>query len=284
MDIHAYSTKKSILLLVTVCAALLAVFAFTDLSISQALVNPSSAWGIFAEWSSEIPIDFLMMMSFAVLFLQCIRKKSFGRILGAILCFIGTFEYGFFLFFFSVKYANTKLAIILGATLGVVLGIGALFLAKKLTAVYAEKLFRAALIVVLSVLLQEVLINLLKVFWSRPRMRDLTAPYTDFTPWYLPRASALGGDSFPSAHTAKAAGACFYVLLCDMNNKLKGKRGLILGMGLLWTVIIAVGRIILAAHFASDVTVGAAVMLLSFLIVRSMVDARLFPQSSREAV
>ena len=39
MDIHAYSTKKSILLLVTVCAALLAVFAFTDLSISQALVK-----------------------------------------------------------------------------------------------------------------------------------------------------------------------------------------------------------------------------------------------------
>ena len=104
-------------------------------------------------------------------------------------------------------------------------------------------------------------------------MRDLAAPYTDFMPWFKPHSSALGGDSFPSGHTSKAAGACLYVMLCDVFEKLKGKRVYFLAAGLLWTVLIGVGRIVLAAHFASDVTAGAFFMLLAFLIARALTDS-----------
>ena len=267
-----YSTKKCLLVLVCTFAVLMSVFAVFDLDISLSLVNMESHFGKFAEWSSEIPLDFLAMMSFAVLFAGRSKKKTVWSILGAIICFIGTFEYGFFIFFFSVKYASVKLAIILGATLGLALGIGALIVAKKLLSLHREELIRVALIIVVAVLLQEVVVNVLKSVWNRPRMRDLTAPYTDFCAWYKPRTSALGGDSFPSGHTSKAAGAFFYVLLCDVFDKLKGKQACFIVVGLLWTALIGIGRIVLGAHFASDVTAGAFFMLLAFLIARVLVD------------
>jgi membrane-associated phospholipid phosphatase len=212
------------------------------------------------------------------------KKKTVWSILGAIICFIGTFEYVFFIFFFSVKYASVKLAIILGVTLGVAVGIGALIVAEKLLALHREELIRVALIVVVAVLLQEVFVNVLKSVWNRPRLRDLTAPYSDFCAWYKPRNSALGGDSFPSGHTSKAAGACLYVLLCDAFDKLRGKQTCFIVVGLLWTVVIGVGRIVLGAHFASDVTAGAFFMLLAFLVARVIVDSILSKKKSENKV
>lgn len=278
---NLYSTKRSLVMLFCVFAALMAVFAFFDLDISLALVNTDSFLAKFAECASEIPTDFLMMMSFAVLFAGRSKKKTFWSILGAVICFIGVFEYGFFIFFFSVKYASTKLAIILGLTLGTAMGIGALFAAKKLLCIHKEAIIRAALIVVIAVLLQELTVNLLKIFWDRPRMRDLTAPYSDFCAWYKPRTSSFGGDSFPSGHTSKAAGACLYVMLCDVFDRIKGKRSYFLAAGLLWTIIIGVGRIVAAAHFASDVTAGAFFMLLSFIVARAFSDSVLFKKKTK---
>lgn len=281
---RSYSAKRSLLILTGVCAIFMVLFAFFDLDISLALVNMESSFGSFAQWSSEIPLDLLMMMSFALLFTALCQKKSFWRILGAVICFIGTFEYGFFLFFFSVKYASTTLAIILGATLGTVLGISALLAARKLLPLHRDAFLRMALIVVIAVLLQELVVNGLKFVWDRPRMRDLVSPYSEFCAWYKPRSSSLGGDSFPSGHTAKAAGACFYVLLCDVFEKLRGKRVYFICTGLLWTILIGIGRIVLAAHFASDVTAGAFFMLLSFLFARMLTDSVLLKKKTEGTV
>ena len=269
----SYSTKKSLFVLTGVFAALMTLFAFFDLDISTAVMDTDGFFARYAECASEIPIDFLMMMSFAVLFAGRSKKKSFWSVLGAAVCFIGVFEYGFFIFFFSVKYASTKLALISGGTLGIAMGIGALFSAKKILPAHRDALIRAALIVVIAVLAEELAVNLIKIFWERPRMRDLAADYSDFSAWYMPRSSAVSGDSFPSGHTAKAAGACFYMLLCDIYGKLKGRRGYFLAAGLLWTVIIGAGRVVAAAHFASDVTAGAFFMLLSFIISRAFTDS-----------
>ena len=277
------SNKKYFLVLICSFVILMSVFAFFDLDISLALLNMDSSFGKFAEISSEIPLDLLTMISFAILFVGRSKKKTFWSILGSVICFIGVFEYGFFIFFFSIKYVSTKLAIILGGVLGTVMGIGGLFMAKKLLYLHREELIRVALIVVVSVLLQELFVNVLKIIWDRPRMRDLVAPYSDFCPWYKPHASKVGGDSFPSGHTAKAAGACLYTLLCDVYERLKGKRMCFLFGGLLWTIVIGVGRIVLGAHFASDVTAGAFFMLLAIIIARVFIDTILLKKNRRKS-
>ena len=78
--------------------------------------------------------------------------------------------------------------------------------------------------------------------------------------------------SFPSGHTAKAAGVFLLVLLCDVYENLRGKKYIFVTAGIVWTLFIAIGRIIRAAHFASDVTSGAFFMLVSFILVRSFYD------------
>ena len=103
-------------------------------------------------------------------------------------------------------------------------------------------------------------------------MRDLTAPYDGFMPWYLPGSSALGGDSFPSGHTSRAAGSFFLVLLCRIDERLKNKRWLFVLIGVVWTALIGTGRIVLAAHFASDVAAGAFLMLFAFALTTVIVD------------
>ncbi len=277
------SLGKKVTILILVFAVLMTLFAFFDLDISLALVNTESAFGKFAQWASEIPIDFLMMMSFAILFTGRSEKKTFWSVLGAVICFIGTFEYAFFIFFFSVKYYSTKLALILGASVGVLMGIGALFLAKQMIKTHKSELIKAALIIVLAVLMEEAFVNVLKIVWSRPRMRDLTEPYiSSFVRWYKPNSSSLEGDSFPSGHTAKAAGACFCMLLCSVYQKLKGKGVFFFLAGLIWTVIIGLGRIILAAHFASDVTAGAFFMLLAFCISQALVNGIIYKQKENK--
>ena len=253
-------------------AVLMTVFAFTDLTISIKFVSMDSAFGKFAERSGEIPFDICTMFAYAVLLVTRAKKKTVWTVLAIILFAAGTFEYAFFILFYFFRYPGYSWAAIAGAIGAVPFGIGAILLAKKLTKTHRDTLVRAAVIVVVAVLLQEALVNIIKIIWARPRMRDLAAPYTGFVPWYLPRVSALGGDSFPSGHTARAAGSFFPVLLCGVYEKLKNKRRIFLLFGAFWTCMIGIGRIVLAAHFASDVTAGAFLMLLSFTLSLMITD------------
>ena len=270
---YSYSTRKSLIILLALYAVLMAVFAFTDLQISLSLVNMESLWGRSAEILSEIPVDIMMMLSFAALFVTRKKeKKGILHFLFTAICLIGTVEYALFISFFSLKYISTKLSLILGGVTCIPLSVLSILLMKKITEGREEEWMRAAAIVVLSVLGEEVIVNVLKIVVSRPRMRDLTDPLSQFVPWYRPFSSAPGGDSFPSGHTAKAAGMFLLVLLCDVYENLRGKKYIFVTAGIVWTLFIAIGRIIRAAHFASDVTSGAFFMLLSFILVRSIYD------------
>ena len=275
-------SKRIWILLLTLYACLMAVFAFTDLNISIRLVNMDSAFGKFTECCAELPFDAITMFAYAVLFVTRPKKKALLTILAKILFFVATFEYGFFMLFYVFKYLGFSWAVWAGVAGAVPFGVLALLLAKKVTKTNRDAWVRAAIIVVLAVLLQELLVNLLlKAVWARPRMRDLTAPYEGFMPWYLPHSSALGGDSFPSGHTSRAAGSFFLLLLCDINEKYRAKRRLLLLFDAVWTCLIGLGRIVLAAHFASDVTTGAFVMLLSFALIKALID-RFYELRSRK--
>lgn len=278
--------KKSVwrwILPLILFAALMTVFAFADLEISKKLVDMDSAFGKFAERSGEIPFDLFTMFAYAVLLVTRVEKKTVWTVLAMILFFAGTFEYAFFVLFYFFKYPGYSWAAIAGAVGAVPFGIVAILLAKRLTKTHRDTLVKAAVIVVVAVLLQEAFVNIIKIIWARPRMRDLSAPYTDFVPWYLPRVSALGGDSFPSGHTARAAGSFFPVLLCGVYEKLKNKSWIFLLFGAFWTCMIGIGRIVLAAHFASDVTAGAFLMLLSLALSRMVTDS-VYRKRSKPAV
>ena len=118
------------------------------------------------------------------------------------------------------------------------------------------------------------LINVIKVPWGRPRMRLILATGNEsyFQPWWK-----LGGNlksrliaegvaadefrSFPSGHTACAACAMLAILLPTVCKRLRGKERLCLALGAVWTAVVALSRLIMGAHFLTDVTAATAITL-----------------------
>ncbi len=142
---------------------------------------------------------------------------------------------------------------------------------------------------------QLIVINGIKLFWGRPRMRMITVQDDAyFVPWYRfdrPLRSLLLSQgvpleelkSFPSGHTAAASCILLYSLLPLVKNKDNSKladRLLILGLG--YILIVAISRIIAGAHFVSDVTAGFAFCMLviylayrKFYVLTAIVDKKL---------
>lgn len=140
-----------------------------------------------------------------------------------------------------------------------------------------ERLRIACFLLVFSIG-QILLVNLLKLIWSRPRYYFLISDdRADFQPWYqwnadlknsILTASNVDPDffkSFPSAHTSSAS--CIFSLLL-LKSRLKEKRlyPAILLVIICWIGLAALSRIILGAHFLSDVSAGMLCSLLWFWI------------------
>lgn len=119
-----------------------------------------------------------------------------------------------------------------------------------------------------------IVINVIKIPWGRPRMRLLLATGNEsyFQPWWK-----LGGSlkakliaegvasdefrSFPSGHTGCAACAMLAILLPTVCKRLRGKERLCLIIGAVWTAVVAFSRLMMGAHFLTDVTAATAITL-----------------------
>lgn len=121
--------------------------------------------------------------------------------------------------------------------------------------------------------LEMIIINIIKIPWARPRMRMITAQNQVFQPWWVigsdmkDHLMALGiaaeeFKSFPSGHTGNAACALLLGVLPVICQKLKGKENLLFFIGVIFTLTVAFSRIIVGAHFLTDVTIGMSVTFL----------------------
>ena len=135
-------------------------------------------------------------------------------------------------------------------------------------------------ILLLSVVFIElIVINLVKVPWARPRMRMISSRHdVSFQPWWVigntmkDQLMALGvaGEefkSFPSGHTANAACAMLLCVLPLLNSHLEGKEDLLFFIGVCFTFLVALSRIIMGAHFLTDVVIGMTVSLVIQIIM-----------------
>lgn len=265
-------TKKicRIAIPVALYVAAMTIFAFFDLDISIALFDKESLFAKIFEAIAEVPFTFIALMSFTVLFLT--RNKAVKRenILIATVSVAGMLAYGFLMPFFVLNYLKVDGALIYGFVLMPPNCAASYFALRILCKKYGDRLKTVAIIAVLTILAEQLLINVLKFAWGRPRMRDLASPYTDFRPWYLPDWFG-GADSFPSGHSANAACVVIFTLLPDIFSKRK-KVGCAACTAIcyLWLVTVMIARIVAGAHFASDVTAGAAVTLCIFYSLKSV--------------
>lgn len=113
-----------------------------------------------------------------------------------------------------------------------------------------------------------IVITVIKQIWQRTRFATLmeAGSLTDFTVWYSPFGN--GGESFPSGHTANAVSMLLLVALCDVCPKLRKYRVVMYGVAWGYIAAMAFSRIILGAHFLSDVLVGSAIVGILFFLMR----------------
>ena len=117
-----------------------------------------------------------------------------------------------------------------------------------------------------------VIIQPLKIFWGRIRFRDLSENYSNFTAWYIPNG-ITGNQSFPSGHAAM--GFILMALFIFIMDKSFFKRIFFKAIIISYAIAVCISRIIVGAHYTSDVLFGAMIMIISYLLIKQNINKTL---------
>ena len=139
----------------------------------------------------------------------------------------------------------------------------------------SDELTRWALMVLAVWVAQAIILNVIvKPLWSRPRMRVIeVTPGLNFQPWWVIgnpdkwsyiAAGVIkdGFKSFASGHTAHAAiGLMLAGLPAAAFTEKPSRRRVVFWAASLVAALVAFGRIVIGAHFLTDVSCGFALVL-----------------------
>ena len=277
-----------------VLVVLLGVGTFADLQIAQAIYAPNNPAVIFVSSLGLFPLVYPACIFMGVLMQRCLasQKTPALRVAGAILCTLLAMLFGA-LITKSVLSILDGFGGIVGSELptAVRLGIGAVIGAGLCAVGFnagkandAKDLARQVLVVTVVLAFSFLLVELLKNFMSRPRPRLLFAGYDgiEFCPWYrkfsgAPELMAAHGiekdafKSFPSGHSLQAASVlgAFYGLSL-VYPSLQKKLGIALVVEFIFALTVMACRMILGAHFLSDVSMGALLSVIACIILMAL--------------
>ncbi len=252
--------------LLIVWAAAMAVFAFTDLGISRAVVDFDSGLGRFVAVYGELPGALVGLAGLVVASAGLgWAGKPVTLALQLLLGVVGAYAVAYVVGLvsraatgdFSLLERWGFLVLIGGGVL--VLAVGALLARARPPGAKARRFAWAAIWMSIGLVLVVVLV--LKGLWGRVRFQDLDPAAAAYTPWVLPQGPT-GHHSFPSGHTAW--GWLVLPLLVWVADAQRRRRLLVTGALVAWGLVVAVGRVRYGAHYASDVTftTGAALVVL----------------------
>ncbi len=285
----------------------LLVGTFFDLEISRAIseVEPgkyysTNLFAVFFECFGEMPVYILPSLALGVLFfylkkLSPMKKTPKIILMTAIVIFsIALNFYGShkLLKYYGIHVSVIKMGDLLKrlceVSMGVIFTAVWFFLASLVKEKYLKSLAICSLIVVFTACLSQALVQVIKPLFGRARYRlmNITGDFSEFTRWYeinigkkvslsqiAMGAESDGYKSFPSGHTA-AAGIVFSLMSVPVLLKLDKRRSaLITAAALLYVFIVAYSRILMGAHYLTDVTIGAIITLFSYVLSQLVILA-----------
>lgn len=263
-------TKKEKISIYGIGLVLLSIFTFTDVAISEKLYT-NNLYGRFFEVFGEIPFLFLVVFASLILYKTVVKENKFKD----------NFLKGLYLFFIIIfsLISGTMVWVYIGDNLGykpslliiaIVVGVLILFsnfLYKKIPEKKKKDAIRYAFIAIIYFLAVIFVMNLLKTVWGRLRLREMTDILNEFTPWYQRNFRGNFSNkfaSFPSGHTMNSTGIVLISLLPSFIPKLKGKEKHLRFFAYFWGLNVGLSRIIVGAHFASDIIAGFMLSILLF--------------------
>lgn len=252
--------------------AALVLASIYDLDITLSVADSHSFFGRALEVAGEPPAILFTSFNLALMaayFLRCDAKRARGitlAVLTLIGC-VGTSVYAIIKITDNLaEYSARSLSpIALLYSVATALAIAFIFIAVSLFMKEAtlKRYFLTAWRCVLAAILTFVIIWALKLVWGRVRPRQLTlgGGYFAYTPWYLPQGFT-GYFSFPSGHTANATvilSLLYYFKFIPEKYKLV--KPIATALLSVWIILVALSRVVVGAHFLSDVLFGAAITL-----------------------
>jgi len=255
--------KINIILLLLVWIILAVLFGIYDLKISISIVNQNSDWAKFLEDYGMIPGLFVILSGIYIYYSFIKTKTDVWSYVQKVVFFLVSSGLIFYLFDILFGVVDTEQILpflIVSFSISIIIFIAIHFKSQVQSAIvirYAKVIMEMALFgYVIS-------IQFVKFLWGRVRFRQLDAAFSQFTPWYIPQG-ITGSDSFPSGHAAM--GFILLPLLILLANKKLWIKYSVLTLILLWGVILALSRVVIGAHYASDVLFGSFFIIITFLL------------------
>ncbi len=264
------NVKQIIYPLIIVWSVLAGYFAFSDLQISNSIVNPNAGWAVFLELYGELPGAFIVLSGLIIYIVNYSSNSLIKRISVITLFQIGSTAVLIYIIFVILWgltgnhdfFYNNLFSV---ATVSLFFALIIVIILKKIAVNFSSAvLLTSKVITAMSLIGYLIFIHMIKIFWGRLRFRDLNSFQSDFTEWYLPQG-ITGGESFPSGHAAMAWMLLPIILLISKKNKIA--KIFITILIVAWGIAVPLSRVVIGAHYASDVSFGSFIMIISFLVI-----------------
>lgn len=298
-------------LFAVIFSALTVIASFYDLEISKILTKNAlrpgeyisyNGFGLFFEAIGSAPIFAMVSIGAAVWFWWAMRRKKYwlcalmavASVVGLFLVFNEIFNYvceamaadvshelggiavsGEFSGKLYLKFVSAVLALISAGLL--------LAAWKHIKPENNDKLFKW-FFVIIGVAACYLIINFVKGPVGRMRFRAMNAigdtNFSNYTDWWVSNGkrsvAGLPSDScksFPSGHTFSAAVIYTVICLPDMLEGWNKKwiKCALWGGAITYTGLVAISRIVVGAHFMSDVLFGGTISFLAMLLMRELI-------------
>lgn len=310
---------------VAVFGALVAIASVYDLQISHILTEkalPDGAYfstngfGLFFEAVGSAPIYLMASIGAVIAFWWAIRKKENKAlsvalpIVMAIVVFVGVLLFVKDIFSYlgqhmhNEEYMSKGYVTAFSVLISLIISALLILSWKQIKRETNDKLIKLSL-VILCTLVGYLIIHFIKGPIGRVRYRTMNYSsdfgFEMYTPWYVingkrnlvPLAQGVeisdSCKSFPSGHTFSAA--LVYTLIClpDLLEKWNKKwvKAVVYVVTIGFTMTVAISRILVGAHYMSDVLFGGTISFLCMIIAREIfvfkgAHLKLFAKSATE--
>ena len=299
-------TVVSVLLFVLVFGGLLLTATFCDLQISKILTADILAehnyytndpFGTLFEILGSGPVYLMISFAAQILFWHVMRKftKRGGKeLLELLLLVISTVSYYAFAkqsTEYFLQHVNAEpmqeetFVMLIELSLALMGTIIATIAVRNYKEESIEKLVMFAFAVLCVAAVANILVGVVKGPVGRMRFRAMNTigDFSKFTPWYVVNGAMEDEElmrlfgttdacrSFPSGHTCAAGMSyCLVMLIPALNIENKWKKAALWILPIVFTGTVAVSRIMVGAHFMSDVLMGGTISFLSMIIFREI--------------
>lgn len=283
---------------IAVCSGVFVVLAVIaglyDLAINKALYNPDNLYGQFFARLGELPSYITAPTVGVILFYQGFGKTKqqalLIKALAALLVFAGWFYAVGVWFWENFITEELDYSIIYKLFFCAVLTLCSILACAKVDKKLMRKLLVFALFAAIVVALSNIIVQIMKMLWSRQRFRTMVDSeanagliskfvnsgdlYQGFSHWYKPSFlfknplrteeymsayKAVDSDafkSFPSGHTVAASASFALIILPEMFSKFRPHKWMFWTLPAVYTALVGLSRIIMGAHYLSDVVFG----------------------------